>query len=71
MPTDPFQPSRTEPIDLPEPYGSLAAFLGDLHGQIEAFETGKDPDPFRAEILRQLEQMVVALALMVSVRAGG
>jgi hypothetical protein len=70
MSAGPFDPLKTEPIDLPEPYGSMLAFLSDLHEQIETFGIGQPKDEFRDRIVEQLEQTVVALSLMVTVKGG-
>jgi hypothetical protein len=54
----------TEPATLPEPYGSLLAFLGDLHEQAAMFRA-QTRDPAVQQVLDDLSRRLVSMALVV------
>jgi len=55
--------------DLPEPYGSLMAFIADLHEQVDQFRASAPLDRVTVETLATLERDLVSVALVVSLAA--
>lgn len=63
-----FERPDAESVRLPEPYGSLLAFLADLDEQAEIMAKAA-PDPFTVEILTAVRLQMASLGLVVSLAA--
>lgn len=62
----------TGPIDpdaMPEPYGSLLAFLADLDEQVQAARFDAGGNEFVVQVLDQLQAQIVGLGLIVTLKA--
>lgn len=60
-----FERSNAETVILPEPYGSLLAFLADLDEQTEIMGRQLAPDRFSADIIAVLRLRLAAIGLVV------
>lgn len=63
-----FERPDAETIRMPEPYGTLLAFLADLDEQAEIMAR-EAPHPFTAEILTAVRLQMASLGLVVSLAA--
>ena len=55
------------PVRLPEPYGSMLAFLSDLWEQADLMRGQCDDDPVIMGILDELQERLMAMGLLVQV----
>ena len=54
---------------MPEPYGSLLAFLADLDEQVQAARFDAGGNEFVVQLLDQLQAQIVGLGLIVTLKA--
>lgn len=57
-------------VDLPEPYGSLLALLGDIEEQIEIFGRQHGGHEFVSPILAELRTRIAGLAAITMLKGG-